>query len=89
MRIMSEAQGSFGRNVHECVDELERRLPALMRRYPHPVVVAAMAAHLGEALARLQRRKACDAPTARRLLARVGSRAQLGAPPADRKEGAR
>jgi hypothetical protein len=89
MRIMSEAQGSFGRNVHECVDELERRLPALMRRYPPLVIVAAMAAHLGEALARLQRRQVCDAPTARRLLARVGSRAQLTAPPAGPQGGAR
>lgn len=53
------------------MEDMGRRLPALVRRYGHPVLLTAMAEHIAQALQTLQRRRVCDAQAAQGLLNRI------------------
>jgi hypothetical protein len=72
---MSDLRDSFGKRVLECVDDLSKTLPGLVRRYDRVVVVSAMAEHVGKALRVLLRRQVCDTADARLLIGRMESAA--------------
>jgi hypothetical protein len=50
----------FHERVSDCVDDLNELLPGLSLRYDMPVVIGAMAEHVGLAIWALRHEKLCD-----------------------------
>jgi len=56
---MSRA-ADFEKRILECLDDLNGLLPGLSLRYDMPVILSAMAEHVGSAIWALRHRKLCD-----------------------------
>jgi hypothetical protein len=79
---MREDTGTNGREKFEngllaCVEDINKLLPELSRRYDMVVIISALAEHMGSALRILQRRKVCDATQARLVIKHIEGTAFL------------
>jgi hypothetical protein len=79
---MREDTGTNGRETFEnglraCVEDINKLLPELSRRYDMVVIISALAEHMGSALRILQRRKVCDAAQARLVIKHIEGTAFL------------
>jgi hypothetical protein len=68
---MSRILETFENGVLACVDDINRILPRLHRRYGAMVIAYALAEHVGGALQLLMRRKLFDAAQARQVVSRI------------------
>jgi hypothetical protein len=98
---MREDTRTSGREAFEngllaCVQDINKLLPELSRRYDMVVIISALAEHMGSALQILQRRKVCDARQARLVIKHIEGTAFLrknaqrkasGAPPREAAPG--
>jgi hypothetical protein len=50
----------FQKSLLECVEDINALLPGLSRRYPMPVIIDALAEHVGSAMQALIRKKLCN-----------------------------
>ena len=57
---MSSGVTDFENRVLECQKDLNRLLPGLSLRYEMPVIIGAMAEHVGAAIWALRNKKLCD-----------------------------
>jgi hypothetical protein len=55
-----EDNAEFQQSVTDCVEDLNGLLPRLSQRYDMPVIIGAMAEHVGLALWALRHQKLCD-----------------------------
>jgi hypothetical protein len=62
------APETFNESLLECVEDINKLLPRLGRRYDMTVVMSALAEHVGSALKALLMRKVCDAQQVRKVL---------------------
>ena len=74
---MSRIGQSFGDGVRGCVEDINKMLPRLNRRYDSMVIVSALAEHIGSALRILIQRQVCDADKARLLIGHIEATAFL------------
>jgi len=72
--------GTFDENLLACVEDINKLLPELGRRYDMTVVMSALAEHLGSALKVLMLRKVCDARQAQQVIKNIESSAFLRKP---------
>jgi hypothetical protein len=68
---------AFGLSLMECVEDLNRVLPDLTRRYGKTVVISALAEHVGSALKVMMRKELCDVREARQVIKNIESSAFL------------
>jgi hypothetical protein len=69
--------GTFDESLLACVEDINKLLPELGRRYEMTVIMSALAEHLGSALKVLMRKKICDADQARQLIRNLEISASL------------
>jgi hypothetical protein len=74
---MSSKGRSFGDGVRACVEDMNKMLPRLNRRYDSMVIVSALAEHIGSALRILIQREVCDADKARLVISHIEDTAFL------------
>jgi hypothetical protein len=74
---MSDGGEGFGRGVYDCVQDINKLLPRMNRRYDTMVIVTALAEHVGSALHLLLRRKVCDEHQARQVIRHIEGMAFL------------
>ena len=72
--------GTFDENLLACVEDINKLLEKLGRRYDMTVIMGALTEHLGSALKVLILRKICDAQRAQQLIKNIESSAFLGKP---------
>jgi hypothetical protein len=72
--------GAFDESLLACVEDINKLLAKLGRRYDMTVIMSALTEHLGSALKVLILRKICDAQRARQLIKNIESSAFLGKP---------
>ena len=72
--------GSFDENLLACVEDINKLLEKLGRRYDMTVIMSALTEHLGSALKVLILRKICDAQRAQQLIKNIESSVFLGKP---------
>jgi hypothetical protein len=72
--------GTFDENLLACVEDINKLLAKLGRRYDMTVIMSALTEHLGSALKVLMLRKICDARRAQQLITNIESSAFLGKP---------
>jgi hypothetical protein len=66
---------TFDESLLECVEDINKLLPGLGRRYDMTVILSALAEHVGSALKALMLRKVCDARQARQVIKNIESAA--------------
>jgi len=71
--------GAFDESLLACVEDINKLLTELGRRYDMTVIMSALCEHLGSALKVLMLRKICDARRAQQLIKNIESSA-LGKP---------
>jgi hypothetical protein len=72
--------GAFDESLLACVEDINKLLAKLGRRYDMTVIMSALAEHLGSALKVLMRKQICDARQARRLIENLEISASLRKP---------
>jgi hypothetical protein len=72
--------GAFDESLLACVEDINKLLAQLGRRYEMTVVMSALCEHLGSALEVLMRRKICDVRRAQRLIKNIESAVFAGEP---------
>ena len=72
--------GTFDENLLACVEDVNKLLAELGRRYDMTVVMNALCEHLGSALKVLMLRNICDARRAQQLIRKIESSAFLDKP---------
>ncbi len=70
----------FHQSLLECVEDINALLPRLSRRYEMPVIIDAMAEHVGSAMQVLLRKKLCDSRHAGQLIKQLEGAAFMSAP---------
>lgn len=56
----AEPSEAFNASLLQCVEDINKLLPALARRYDMTVIMSALAEHVGSALKALLQKKVCD-----------------------------
>ena len=69
---------TFNASLLECVEDINKLLPGLGRRYDMTVVMSALAEHVGSALKVLLMKKVCDARQVHQVLKNIETSAFLG-----------
>jgi hypothetical protein len=72
--------GAFDESLLACVEDINKLLSDLGRRYDMTVIMSALCEHLGSALKVLMLRKICDARRAQQLIKNIESAAFLSNP---------
>jgi hypothetical protein len=72
--------GAFDESLLACVEDINKLLAELGRRYDMTVVMGALCEHLGSALKALMLRNICDARRAQQLIKNIESSAFLRKP---------
>jgi hypothetical protein len=72
--------GAFDESLLACVEDINKLLAELGRRYDMTVVMSALCEHLGSALKVLMLRNICDARRAQQLIKNIESSAFQGKP---------
>ena len=72
--------GTFDENLLACVEDINKLLEKLGKRYDMTVIMGALTEHLGSALKVLMLRKICDARRAQRLIENIERSAFLRKP---------
>jgi hypothetical protein len=72
--------GGFDESLLACVEDINKLLPELRRRYDMTVIMSALAEHLGSALNVLMRKKICNARQAQQLIENLEISASLRKP---------
>ena len=72
--------GAFDESLLACVEDINKLLSDLGRRYDMTVIMSALCEHLGSALQVLMVRKICDARRAQQLIKNIESSAFLRKP---------
>lgn len=65
------APENFNERLLDCVDDINKLLPGLGRRYELTVILSALAEHLGSALQVLLTRKVCNAQQVHQVLQNI------------------
>ena len=68
---------TFNESLLECVEDINKLLPRLGRRYDMTVVMSALAEHVGSALKVLLLKKVCDAQQVHRVIKNIETSAFL------------
>ncbi len=76
-----DGTAEFRKGMLECMEDLNGLLPGLSLRYDPPVIIEAMAEHVGSALWALRHKNLCDMRQARLALEHLELAA--GTPPAE------
>jgi hypothetical protein len=71
------ASETFNESLLECVEDINKLLPRLGRRYDMTVIMSALAEHVGSALKVLLMKKVCDAQQVHRVLENIQTSAFL------------
>ena len=71
------ASETFNESLLECVEDINKLLPRLGRRYDMTVIMSALAEHVGSALKVLLMKKVCDAQQVHRVLENIETSAFL------------
>ena len=71
---------TFNESLLACVEDINKLLARLGRRYDMTVIMSALTEHLGSALKVLMLRKICDARRAQRVIENIERSAFLGKP---------
>ena len=69
------APETFNESLLECVEDINKLLPRLGRRYDMTVIMSALAEHLGSALKVLLLKKVCDARQVHQVIKNIESSA--------------
>jgi hypothetical protein len=69
------AHGAFNQSLLECVEDINKLLPGLGRRYDMTVIMSALAEHLGSALKVLMLKKVCNAQQVQQVIQNIESSA--------------
>src|ERR1700748_3385222 len=64
---------TFDASLLACVEDINKLLPGLSRRYDLTVIMTALAEHVGSALKVLMHKQVCDALQARRVIKNIES----------------
>lgn len=82
MTVNENAEGmpAFHKSLLKCVEDIGALLPGLNRRYELPVIIDAMAEHVGAAVQVLLRKNLCDTRHARLLIKQLEGAAFMDAP---------
>ena len=67
--------GAFNQSLLKCVEDINKLLPGLGRRYDMTVIMGALAEHLGSALKVLLLKKVCDARQVHQVIKNIESSA--------------
>ena len=78
---------AFDASLLACVEDINKLLPGLSRRYDLTVIMTALAEHVGSALKVLMHKQVCDALQARRVIKNIESSVCLGKPAPPKAEG--
>ncbi len=76
----------FHRRLLACVEDISGLLPVLSRRYDMPVIIDAMAEHVGAALQVLLRKNQCTPEQAAQVIKHIEGAAFLGDPAQTKSE---
>ena len=68
---------SFDESLLACVEDINKLLPGLGRRYELTVILSALAEHVGSALKVLMQKKVCNAQQAQQVIKNIESSAFL------------
>jgi hypothetical protein len=68
---------TFNESLLECVEDINKLLPRLGRRYDMTVIMSALAEHVGSALKVLLLKKVCDAQQVHQVLKNIETSAFL------------
>jgi hypothetical protein len=68
---------TFNESLLECVEDINKLLPRLGRRYDMTVVMSALAEHVGSALKALLMKKVCDAQQVHQVIRNIETAAFL------------
>jgi hypothetical protein len=68
---------TFNESLLDCVEDINKLLPGLGRRYDMTVIMSALAEHVGSALKVLLMKKVCDARQVRQVLKNIETAAFL------------
>jgi hypothetical protein len=68
---------TFNESLLECVEDINKLLPRLGRRYDMTVIMSALAEHVGSALKVLLLKEVCDAQQVRQVLKNIETSAFL------------
>jgi len=68
---------TFNESLLECVEDINKLLPGLGRRYDMTVIMGALAEHVGSALKVLLQKKVCDAQQVQRVIKNIETSAFL------------
>ena len=71
------APETFNESLLDCVEDINKLLPRLGRRYDMTVIMSALAEHVGSALKVLLMKKVCDAQQVHRVLENIETSAFL------------
>ncbi|HEY0341643.1 MAG TPA: hypothetical protein VGC34_12610 [Steroidobacteraceae bacterium] len=71
---------TFNESLLACVEDINKLLPGLSRRYDLTVIMTALAEHVGSALKVLMHKQVCDARQAQRVIRNIESSAFLRKP---------
>jgi hypothetical protein len=71
------ASETFNESLLECVEDINKLLPGLGRRYDMTVIMSALAEHVGSALKVLLMKKVCDARQVHQVLKNIETSAFL------------
>ena len=74
------ASETFNESLLECVEDINKLLPRLGRRYDMTVIMSALAEHVGSALKVLLLKEVCDAQQVRQVLKNIETSAFLKQP---------
>jgi inhibitor of KinA sporulation pathway (predicted exonuclease) len=78
---------TFDESLLACVEDINKLLPGLSRRYDLTVIMTALAEHVGSALKVLMHKQVCDARQAQRVIKNIESSAFLRKPTPPKAEG--
>jgi hypothetical protein len=82
---MRESEAAeFQRKVTRCLDDINRMVPGLSLRYDSPVILTAMAEHVGCAIWAMRDSKVCDTRQVNLALAHLEAAAFPGETPSGR-----
>ena len=80
---------TFNESLLECVEDINKLLPGLARRYDMTVIMSALAEHVGSALKALLHKKVCDIRQVHQVIKNIETSAFLKKSAQPKPEGAK
>ena len=73
----AEPSEAFNASLLQCVEDINKLLPGLARRYDMTVIMSALAEHVGSALKALLQKKVCDTRQVHQVIKNIENSAFL------------